>query len=344
MSSLKIFPILFLAVPSIIYFISTPNSRNLSSKQTPVESAEPTNLRPVIGILTQPTKYVSAEGGKQSYIAASYVKQLEMAGAQVIPLLYDYDEDELRTLLSGINGVLFPGGEAEIIKNNSSGEKNLTYFGRHSKFITDHIVWMNEKGTYFPLFGTCLGHEIIAIAISEDYDVLSKVNSSNHCQQIEFNNYTNISKIFGSISENLLNYITDNNGAYYNHNYAVEDQNYEKDKKLNNFFHITSYSHDKNGTKFINTFEGKKLPVYSWQFHPEKPVFEWKLVDDINHSPEMVEFSQEIANFIVNEARKNNNSMSQTDLDSLLIYNYKTSRKNASSFEQLYFFDRISKN
>lgn len=42
--------------------------------------------QPVIGIYTQP--YDS----KQSYIAASYVKYLEMSGAQVIPLFYSLNQ------------------------------------------------------------------------------------------------------------------------------------------------------------------------------------------------------------------------------------------------------------
>lgn len=44
-----------------------------------------------------------------TYIAASYVKNLEMAGAQVIPLFYHYSEAQLESILGKINGVFFPG-------------------------------------------------------------------------------------------------------------------------------------------------------------------------------------------------------------------------------------------
>ena len=47
-----------------------------------------------------------------SYIAASYVKYLEMAGARVVPLIYNQPSDDIDTLLKGINGILFPGGGA----------------------------------------------------------------------------------------------------------------------------------------------------------------------------------------------------------------------------------------
>ena len=48
---------------------------------------------PVIGIYTQDAEDFASLGSVDpfaTYIAASYVKNLEMAGAQVIPLFYHY--------------------------------------------------------------------------------------------------------------------------------------------------------------------------------------------------------------------------------------------------------------
>jgi hypothetical protein len=44
-----------------------------------------------------------------TYIASSYVKNLEMAGAQVVPLFYHYSFTQLQDILGKINGVFFPG-------------------------------------------------------------------------------------------------------------------------------------------------------------------------------------------------------------------------------------------
>ncbi len=60
---------------------------------------------PVIGILSQPVSDNSYQ-----YIAASYVKWLESAGATAIVIPYDADESLTREIFSQINGVLFPGG------------------------------------------------------------------------------------------------------------------------------------------------------------------------------------------------------------------------------------------
>jgi hypothetical protein len=47
--------------------------------------------RPVIGIYAEPTKYTSYPPSRYSFIAASYAKYIESAGAQVVPIFYDAD-------------------------------------------------------------------------------------------------------------------------------------------------------------------------------------------------------------------------------------------------------------
>ena len=57
-------------------------------------------------------KYHDPNSG-YSYIAASYVKWIESAGGRVVPIPYNIPTvEELDTLLSKINGVLMPGGDA----------------------------------------------------------------------------------------------------------------------------------------------------------------------------------------------------------------------------------------
>jgi len=45
-----------------------------------------------------------------SFIPASYVKYLEMAGARVVPIYYDAPKEYYDNLLTKLNGVLFTGG------------------------------------------------------------------------------------------------------------------------------------------------------------------------------------------------------------------------------------------
>lgn len=59
--------------------------------------------RPIIGIITQ------TDTADTSYIAASYVKFIEMSGAQVLPIFMFNDTTYIDSILPKINGVLFPG-------------------------------------------------------------------------------------------------------------------------------------------------------------------------------------------------------------------------------------------
>ena len=56
---------------------------------------------PIIGVYTEDAEdFGQTPQAKQTYIAASYIKNLEMAGAQVVPLFYHYSTAQLDTILS----------------------------------------------------------------------------------------------------------------------------------------------------------------------------------------------------------------------------------------------------
>lgn len=121
------------------------------------------NDRPIIGILSQPDD--PAPDG-ESYIAASYVKWVESAGGRVIPILHDMDEDQVRKRFSLINGLLIPGGSATL-------EPGHSFFDTAS-LLVDLAMRANDGGDYFPVHGTCLGMETLAIIFSGNHSILSR--------------------------------------------------------------------------------------------------------------------------------------------------------------------------
>src|SRR5689334_9777236 len=90
--------VVFLLIAKISYSQTTPN-------------------RPVIGIMTIPSEYSDSDYPAEywSYFAASYVKFLESGGAQVIPIPYDLPQENITYLLGQVNGVLFTGGDADLV-------------------------------------------------------------------------------------------------------------------------------------------------------------------------------------------------------------------------------------
>lgn len=72
---------------------------------------------PVIGIYTQtvdlPSLGINAPSNL-SYIAASYVKYIQMSGAQVVPILAYSNRSYFDNLLPKLNGVFFTGNTYSI--------------------------------------------------------------------------------------------------------------------------------------------------------------------------------------------------------------------------------------
>lgn len=91
---------------------------------------------PIIGLFAQPSSSKnSACGGSCQYIAASYVKNLEAAGARVVPIDYYSTHEELDHLFASLNGFFFPGGgaafpsSAQYIFGKKLSPRFLNYLG-----------------------------------------------------------------------------------------------------------------------------------------------------------------------------------------------------------------------
>ena len=66
--------------------------------------------RPIIGIYGNPYPIEDYEKNNADVIVGAYVRWLESFGAEVVAIHQWYTTEELDTLLSKINGVLFQGG------------------------------------------------------------------------------------------------------------------------------------------------------------------------------------------------------------------------------------------
>jgi len=98
--------------------------------------------------------------GYTSLIMDSYVKYIESAGGRVVPLIYHHDLNTTLKKLENLNGVLYCGGGA--------GGDYLD-FGRA---IFKKAKEFNDKGKYFPVWGTCLGFEDLSMFAAESGEEL----------------------------------------------------------------------------------------------------------------------------------------------------------------------------
>lgn len=64
--------------------------------------------------MTLPSEYDEYPSTNYAYLAASYVKFIESAGARVVPIPFEASNSTLEKIFQKINGVLITGGGIEI--------------------------------------------------------------------------------------------------------------------------------------------------------------------------------------------------------------------------------------
>ncbi|XP_065360981.1 gamma-glutamyl hydrolase A [Calliphora vicina] len=317
--------------------VSGGKIKYMDSNENPLVNTDNENPTPIVGVLTQEVSQLILRkypnNSYTSYIAASYVKYVEGAGGRVVPIWIGQSRDYYKDILSKINGVLLPGGATYF--NQSHGYADA---GHHIYEIAQEI---NDNGTYFPVWGTCLGFELLVYLSANSTEPRTYCSSSAQALPLEFKENFQKSRLFRNASENVIDILKNYAVTANFHLYCFTEETFAN-MKLNEMWDVMSLNHDWDGIEFISTIEHKKYPFYGTQFHPEKNIYEFIPNRNITHTSRAIKASQYFADFLVNEARRNRQQFNnESEEVQNLIYNYApvyTALK-GSSFEQQYLFE-----
>ena len=303
------------------------------------------NLEPVIGILAIPSDYSQYAEKSYNYMAASYVKYVESAGARVVPIQWDLPLENLTSIMRKLNGFLLTGGSADHVKADN---KTLTPFGKAVENVINNVIQFNKEGTYYPLWGTCMGFQLISCIIagqsSGNYNCLySQPGFLAVRKNMTFTQEALAHPIFSKMPDDIHKSFETEGITFFNMHYTVQRNLWEENYGLLTNFTRLTYVSDDVGTDFGVLIAGTKYPIFGSQFHPEKSAFEWNEQQDIPHSYEAIVGAQIYANFFVDEARKNSNKITNADFDEVSIYNYNPIQIPNDTFDQVYIFKRVSK-
>ncbi|XP_033338286.2 gamma-glutamyl hydrolase [Megalopta genalis] len=295
-----------------------------------------TNDRPIIGILSQKVSdVINGNYGNiyDSYIAASYIKFVEGAGARVVPIWIGKPKSYYDDILSKINGVLFPGGGSNFDDKYGYGDAAV-----HIHRIAKQ---MNDLGNYFPILGICLGFEVLTYAMANrDKQIFTRCEAENIALPLVFMNDYHESRMFGNVSNDIIDMLKNEMLTFNAHHNCVTIKQL-RHYNIMDKFKILSVNYDKIGEEYISSFETIGYPFYGLQFHPEKNLYEWKEDLKIPHGENAARVTQFFANFFVDEARKNHNYFTNVNEEAQsLIYNYPVqyTAQYHSTFEQCYLF------
>jgi len=264
--------------------------------------------QPLIGILTFPASLESEgsvpEGNYTSFIDASYVKWVEGAGGRVVPVPYDTEPANLGETLSNLNGLIFTGGPA-------MPEADETYFSTAAALFVA-VEDLNKNGVHFPLWGTCLGLETISSIVGGGQGAaLTNFDAENISLVLDFTSEARSSKMFSEMPEGMYEIFSTRNITTNWHTFGVSPETFAARVQPAGFT-LLSTNADKENEEFVSTFEHETYPIFAVQWHPESNQYDTtdKEGDSTpDRTKEAVEGMQYLGNFLVNEARGNDNAV-----------------------------------
>ncbi|KAI8794348.1 gamma-glutamyl hydrolase [Biomphalaria glabrata] len=265
------------------------------------------NNRPIIGVLTEPTEGSQQLG--QEYIHTTYVHYLEMAGARVVPVRGKQPKEYYKALFNNINGVFFPGGAADLM----SGP-----YAQSGRYLYDLAIQANDRGDYFPIWGTCLGLELLTVLTAKK-NYLKNTDTDNMTLPLRLEKGFDQSRLFKDMPVELIKIISTEPVTQNNHIWSLLTEDYKNIPVLNTFYQVLSTNVGRDNKEFVSTFEGFKYPFYGVQWHPEKNVFFWPDNQVINHDSNAIKVSQYFANFFVDEARKSSHHFNSSDTEARAV-------------------------
>ncbi|OIT33052.1 PREDICTED: gamma-glutamyl hydrolase 1-like [Nicotiana attenuata] len=327
-----------ISVLTISLFVAVVATAIESSSELSVPAGCPVpdprlNYRPVIGIISHPGDGASGRivnSTSVSFIAASYVKFVESAGARVIPLLFEDSPQLLNQKLDLVNGVIFPGGWARKGK----------YF-ETVKAIFKKVLEKNDADEHLPLLAINLGFELLMMIVSKDNNILEKFSVPNQASKLRFVETVNIEDtVFGRFPPTLLKKLSKECLVLQRNKYGLSPEKFQANDDLSSFFIMLTTSTDTRNKVFVSTLQAENYPITALQWHPEKSAFEWGSAA-IPHSEDAVQVTQLVANYFVGEARKSSNKPDAQKVLDNLIYNYSPaySGKAGKGYDEVYIFN-----
>ncbi len=162
---------------------------------------------------------------------------------------------------------MIPGGS----QNLSPGH---AYYDTSARLL-QHAVDAANAGEHWPLWGTCLGFEALAIAIAHNTSLLGHFDSLNLPSAVSLVDSLVLSNVSGHVSSNSTTHTSRflaqlpqhvrallDSGAHLtfeNHMSGLDDQRLQENAALASFIDVLGHAVDRQGRRYIAMFEAKQV-------------------------------------------------------------------------------------
>jgi gamma-glutamyl hydrolase len=233
---------------------------------------------------------------------AQYVKFLEQGGAMVVSIDWNSTQSEVENLLGHINGVLFTGGALNFNDPNTGKPYPYTQTAIN---IFNKAMKLNDEGEVFPIWGTCMGFQLLMYLRYGSEDILNNTDAYNTSDTLLFRFKDQRStKLFSEFPDDLIEAAKTEPLTANFHNYGVLLERFEDPAShLMDFYRLLATSIDRKGVEYIANVESIEYPFFGSQYHPEITEYTYAY-NFTNHSPNAWEFAHHLALRFVEEAKK----------------------------------------
>lgn len=196
------------------------------------------------------------------YMDLSVVNWLNSAGIEIVPIPSNIGAAEAAAYFEYVHGLYFLPGWP----NNPGFVHLINTFMKMA-------IEANIAGDYFPVLGVCLGFQMILQHMGR-LGTLETMNSARLEKQtmLRLHPEHSESRILQNAETHQVDYMKNHFRPYLNHNFGISLRRFTSTPVLRETFRIISTSHDRKGIEYVSMVEGRTLPFYGSQFHPELDV------------------------------------------------------------------------
>lgn len=294
---------------------------------------------PLIAVLTNPCEHKHCPS--RAIVSGPVVDWLASAGARVVPLRYYDSREDKENLLRSVNGLLFPGGAADLHVHSQ--------YTQGAREALDIVREINDQGNLFPVQAICLGFELMHVLlanVSSD-KLLVATDAESQVDGLYLTEAARDSVYFRDLQENLLEKLPNRSTplTFNAHMWGIPPSMYNEHPALADNLHVLSTTKDRQGVEYISTVEGVQYPLLATQWHPEKPPYEF-VDNQMPHSRDVMDLTYHTAQAFVDLARLNKHRVSYEEQVKLSIFNiprtFTAATRDFATFpDTMYFIDPL---